>query len=540
MPRIADDRFELITEERTDDRELPWRTPRTPEELRLWLHEHLDPSAPEQGLIAGHHSPFEYLVHAFFEGAMARRDGCWVMVGESERTADSIVWANRGGGKTYLGAVATLLDLIFKPGVQARVLAGSLEQSGRMHTYLGRLLERPGISGRIDVRITSRSIEAGGGADANVLAASETSVRGTRVQKLRCDEVDLFHPDLWQAAQLVTRSASPLIGPWGDFIRGSVEALSTMHRPHGVMATIVDQIRGQGRPDAPPVFRWGVVDVLEVCPASRSCQGCGLLAECGGRAKAVTPGGAGRRLPGQGGHVTIDDALRLKSRVDRVMWETEMLSLRPRRTSAVFPEFDPATHVVDDGDARLDGVVRGPVVFAAAMDFGVRSESVVLLASVDERGGIVIEREAWGPDRPLTMQIATVREWMAAGYAGAVGAAPEWVAIDPAGLGRSDQSGTSNASVLRSMGWEVAAPRRPLAMGLAAVRARLSPAEGPPRLLVHERCRRLIECLRRFHYPDLDPRTDEPVKDGHDHACDALRYLVLSVDRRVPLAAHRY
>lgn len=540
MPRIADDRFELITAERTDDRELPWRTPRTPDDLRQWLHEVLDMNVPEQGLINGHHSPFEYLVHAFFEGALVLRDGEWVDVPEDERTADCIVWANRGGGKTYLGAVATLLDLIFKPGVQARVLAGSLEQSGRMHTYLGRLLERPSIAGRVDVRITSRTIEAGGGADANVLAASETSVRGTRVQKLRCDEVDLFDPGLWQAAQLVTRSVSPLIGPWGDFIRGSVEALSTMHRPHGVMAGIVDQIREQRRPDAPPVFRWGVVDVLEICPEARACGSCSLFTECGGRAKLATPGGLGVRRIGQGGHVLIDDALRLKSRVDRVTWETEMLSLRPRRTSAVYPEFNPATHVVADGDARLHSMVRGPVVFSAAMDFGIRSESVVLLASVDERGGIVIEREQCAPDQPLTMQIATLREWMAMGFTGGAGLAPDWVAIDPAGLGRSDQSGTSNANVLRSTGWTIAAPRRPLHMGIAAVRCRIAPAEGPPRLLVHERCRRLIECLRRYHYPDHNPRTDEPVKDGHDHACDALRYLVLSIDRRITTASHRY
>ena len=32
------------------------------------------------------------------------------------------------------------------------------------------------------------------------------SVRGTRVQKLRCDEVELFTPEVWDAVQLTTQS----------------------------------------------------------------------------------------------------------------------------------------------------------------------------------------------------------------------------------------------------------------------------------------------------------------------------------------------
>ena len=42
---------------------------------------------------------------------------------------------------------------------------------------------------------------------AGVLAQSQRSVRGLRVQKLRCDEVELFDPAVWEAAQLTTRSA---------------------------------------------------------------------------------------------------------------------------------------------------------------------------------------------------------------------------------------------------------------------------------------------------------------------------------------------
>ena len=35
-----------------------------------------------------------------------------------------------------------------------------------------------------------------------MLAQSQRAVRGLRVQKLRCDEVEMFNPSIWEAAQL--------------------------------------------------------------------------------------------------------------------------------------------------------------------------------------------------------------------------------------------------------------------------------------------------------------------------------------------------
>ena len=160
---------------------------------------------------------------------------------DSHDPADCVVWANRGGGKTFLGAVATMLDLVFKPGIQVRILVCSLEQSKRMQDHLTRLFEherlapllKPGRAGR-----AARSVTLANGSRAEILAASETSVRGVRVQKVRCDEVELFTPSLWRAVQLTTRSLN-VSGPWGPTVRGSIEALSTMHLPYGIMWDLV-------------------------------------------------------------------------------------------------------------------------------------------------------------------------------------------------------------------------------------------------------------------------------------------------------------
>jgi hypothetical protein len=107
-----------------------------------------------------------------------------------------------------------------------------------------------------------------------------------------------------------------------------------------------------------------------------------------------------------------------------------------------------------------------------------------------------------------------------------------WIGVDPAGNARNEQTGKSAVSVLREHGLNVRSGRCGVARGLEMVRARLRPAseEAGPRLFVHERCAGLIESLERYHYPEDDLESMAPVKDGPDHAVDALRYLVQTLD----------
>ena len=108
-------------------------------------------NVPRRAVIDDHASPFEYLCWSFLGVA----PGDWdAPAGEPEALpADCVVWANRGGGKTFLGAVATALDLLFRPGIQVRVLGGSLEQSRRMHAHLRRLFDPrrfPALAAEVD------------------------------------------------------------------------------------------------------------------------------------------------------------------------------------------------------------------------------------------------------------------------------------------------------------------------------------------------------------------------------------------------------
>ncbi len=500
--------------------------PRRVADLRAWLRSAAGLEFAAAPMVPGHAAPIEYLVHAFYEGGalLDEADMDWLKdQGESpehagEPTVDAVVWANRGGGKTFLGAVATLADMVFKPGIEVRILGGSLDQSRRMHAHLRALLSRQALAPLVEGRITDRRIRLVNGSSVELLAQSQTSVRGTRVQKLRCDEVELFDPEVWEAAQLVTRSMHvEAVGRGTTLVRGAIEGLSTMHKPYGLMQKLVEEA-GEGKRR---LFRWGVLDVLERCdlPCKTDEGPCALWVECGGRAHSDE----------QAGHIRVQDAINLKARVGQNVWEAEMLCERPQRSDCVLPEFDRRIHVTRSVPERAQ---RG--AWLCGMDFGFRSPTVVLWTQQDDAGVLWVQDERVEAEVVLDEHISAIRSGPPSlaqmHAAGAVDLEPAWVGVDPAGRQRSDQTGISAVSAMRAAGLKVRDRRLAMADGLNLIRARLRPAAGGgPRLFVHERCTRLIESLERYHYPD-DPRSLEPIKDGHDHAVDALRYLVQNLD----------
>ena len=94
------------------DNALVFTRPSNAHQLHSFVKNVLGFNMPHEVLIEGHASPFSYLCHTFFESE------------EDNEPRDCVVWANRGGGKTQLGAIATLLDLIFKPGIQVLISIG--------------------------------------------------------------------------------------------------------------------------------------------------------------------------------------------------------------------------------------------------------------------------------------------------------------------------------------------------------------------------------------------------------------------------------
>lgn len=454
------------------------------------------------------HGPLDYLAHALDDAGD---------VGER----DSIVWACRSGGKTYLGAVATMLDLVFNPGIQVRIIAGSLHQAGHMHAHLCTLFDNAVLAPFVKGRITATRLCLSNGSRVELLAQSQRSVRGTRVHRLRCDEVELFDPAVWEAAQLVTRSETLGNGP----VCGSIEALSTMHLPFGLMHRIVERARAGGC----PVFKWGVGDVLGACVCEAAGEqravepmalhaltaACPIRDLCEARRveeARLTPEERGR------GHLPARDAIAMCGRVPPDVWNSEMLCLTPTRRDTVFPEFDRAIHVVDE----ISPGVEAAGLWVCGMDFGIRNSA--LLWGVWDRASDVLYMvdERMGKNAILSDHVRWMREgpWPLAA----------WLGVDPAGNQRSDQSGRSNVELLRSEGFLVRDRRCGQGDGIGAVRVRLRADRGRPRLLVHRRCENLIGALSMYHFEPEVLHRQVPVKDGHDHPADALRYLVINLD----------
>ncbi len=483
--------------------------PNTPEELHKLLREKFELSIARSPIHPGHTAPFDYLVHAFFEGRFGIHAGS---------PSDCVVWANRGGGKTMLGAVATLLDLIYKPGIEVRILGGALYQSQHMHRHLMRLFETASLTGLFDGSPTATRITLKNGSRVEMLAQSETSVRGTRVQKIRCDEVELFDRAIWEAAQLTTR-ALELSGPWGSTVNGSVEALSTMNEPMGLMWEVINHCGSEAQ--SRTLFRWGVIDALENCPPERKCESCALFPDCQGRAK--------RDDPASGGHFRIQDALVQIGRVSRPRWESEMLCLRPNREDTVFPEFNPDLHVYDDGTEP--GNADGRAIFCG-MDFGFRNDTVILWATRSDDGVLRILDERVANGRTIAQHAATIKQspWPR----------PVFLGVDIAGRQHALTDGKAAIDELRKSGFVVRSCKTPVNTGLEKIHTRLRSATDQVTLLIHKRCVKLIESMTRYRYDSRDKSAVEPMKNGPDHAVDALRYLLVNLENCFQTKALRY
>lgn len=528
-------------------RQLQAMRPQTPDQLHRFVTAALGLAVPRVSVSGVGCSPFDYLRDGFFQAG-----------------GDCVVWANRGGGKTMLGAAVTLLDLVFRPGVQVRVLGGSLSQSEKMYEHLRALLDRPvfrGGGGVLAGEPTARRIMLSNGSRAELLAGSQRSVRGTRVHILRCDEVEEMDPGVWEAAQLVTRTG--VCG--GEVVPGRIEALSTMHRVGGLMAGLTDigsahdaraispglcpgvdatdklpaphaprSSRDVEAPGQSPgltgrrLYRWNALDVVARCPDSLACDGCALWDDCGGRAKRAS------------GFVPVSDLLRSRGRVSDRVWEAEMMCRRPTTKDCVYPQFDREKHVLGKDDPRLrftqtrlgDGSeserCEAPGYWLGGMDFGLRGETTLVWAWADGLGPdarLVVIGEYAEKGRVVSANLAQMAA-LAEGCGLPAPAGLDWIAADPAGQQRNGQTGQTDLAVLRSAGCRVKAPRAPLSVGIEHVRRRLDRG----RLVLHPRCVKLAAALEQYHFDPARPHVEQPVKDGPDHLCDALRYLVLALD----------
>ncbi len=494
--------------------------PADPEQLHSFITTYLKTNVPTTAITPGNTPPFNYILHTFFEG---RCPGGRCDVPDSRITTDAVVWAARGAGKTRLGAVATALDLIFKPGIRIKILGGSFQQSSRMYEHLLDIFSQNQVATLLEQPPTRQKFTLVNNSEVEILAQSHTAVRGARVHKLRCDEVDEFQPDIWQAAQLVT--VSQQLGDY--YVNGAIDALSTMHKYTGIMSKLTsiphkiddhepltrlcentdNNNRRSRRINIPAIFKWNALDVMQTCPDERPCNNCPLHQFCLGRAKFAK------------GFIPVNDVINQYHRTDPQTFLAEMICSSPRQTHAVYPNFKHEIHVrqfdIDFNHYRM----------LAAMDFGLRSPNVMLWAAVvgnNEKAFVYVIHELAQTDITLSQCIEQIEQYATTHKL----PRPDWIAVDPAGTQRNQHTGLTDVDILKEHGYHVKYKRQPISIGLSAIRRRLQHQS----IIIHPRCTKLINAVKNYHFNPNNPNDETPVKDGPDHFCDTLRYLINNIE----------
>ena len=266
------------------------KRPETKHHLRDYISFFLGVDIPYKVVTEGHSSPMDYIWNVFSVDFLKIK----------KPNSDCVVWANRGGGKTETAAIVSVLDCIFKPSIQIRILSGSGYQAGRLYDYFENFVHSRFEDLVADVKTwPSRKTIFKNGAMVEVLVQSETSVRGQHVHKLRCDEVELFKPRVFEAAQYTTMSS--------DKYTAALEVISTMHKPHGLMKKLIKRAEETDQ----PIFKWNLWDVIEPC--RKSCKDCPLESACGKKARK-----------GQG-FFRVNDAVTQLGRTKAASFNLEML-----------------------------------------------------------------------------------------------------------------------------------------------------------------------------------------------------------------------
>ena len=480
--------------------ELRRTRPATKHDLKNYVKVFLGINVPDKRICIDHSSPMDYLWHSFSaDAARASHSRC-----KRSPNADAVIWANRAGGKTELAAVATLLDCIFKPDCQVRILGGSGQQATRMYEYLTGFLNN-GLEHLLAGPALKAKCRFANGSVVEVLTQSSTSVRGQHIQKLRCDELELFDEDVFAAAKFTTQSTQN--------ITAAMELISTMHRPYGLMQQVVSSAPQLGT----PVFKWCVWEVIERC-TDRNCSRCPLSDDCQGKAKAAN------------GYLKIDDCITQIRRASRAGWEAEMLCKRPSRENVVFAQFDPDSHIKSvDYDPNLP--------LYRALDFGFVNPFVCLWIQVDGDGLVRVIDEYVRSRATIDVHADEIKartpiseEQVAATF------------CDPAGKSVNDVTGTSAVRELRTLGIAVRSRRSGILEGIELIRLAVLSGSGQSTLVISPRCPRLIEAMQCYHYPHSGITTGElPLKDGlYDHPIDALRYFFVNYNRPSKATTRRY
>lgn len=470
----------------------------------------------------GHSSPFDMFAQQFVE-----------------RPSLALWHGPRGGGKSFLSALDTHLTSRFDPGHATRILGGSKAQSEQVYRALRSILgEHLGPLGGDGDQVPQRkllkqSATYRNGSEVSILAASATSVRGPHVPSLKLDEVDEIDPEIRQQA----------IGMAMDTKRGgrtqktSILMTSTWHRSNGPMA----ELKERAAMGEFPSHTFCIFEVLERCPRERSGRWVGgtqkyeHCPKCPIRQWCHSDCAAPRALPKakrSAGHYSIDALVQKARVVSPATMRSDYLCGGPQSDGLWFPEFsdEPGGNVTEEAEylPGLPGLTAHLPVHCP-------------IDSGDQTGGVFFQIESLRDGGMEVQRVRVFAEYYSRGV-GARMAATEFMEVARQRCnGRMDRPTTDPAGKAATavgpvvLGEYAAVGFKPTAwpsypgsvrQGLNLISSFLCTATGRRDLIIHPRCKRLIEAFK--HYERRKVRgihLDEPADPQHPHEdmMDALR-----------------
>jgi len=186
----------------------------------------------------------------------------------------------------------------------------------------------------------------------------------------------------------------------------------------------------------------------------------------------------------------------------------------------VYGEFDPELHILQETYFWRRG--RGRTF--RSIDFGYRNPYVIWAEALPD-GSLVVFDEWEGSDATVDSMGLAIRAVDSRN--GLAESDVIWTACDPAGEQRTDK-GLSSVERLRREGFHIVHRPSEILTGVDLVKSLLRDANGAVRFRFAPQCVRTIEHIRHYRWDPAGGR--KPYKDDvHDHAMDALRYLVVSL-----------
>jgi hypothetical protein len=217
----------------------------TETQLRIFVEKALGIRIPNQRVCPGHVSPWEAFRDAYFA-----------------KHSIAIWEASRGfGGKSHLLAALGTVEA-WTLQCDVNLLGGSGEQARRVLEYMDQFFKKDTAAKLEDDRsiaadTISRGTRLAWGNKVTVLMASQTSVRGPHIPRLRLDELDEVNMELFSAS--LGQTMDKECGPKKTLVPAQTVLSSTHQHPDGTMTEALKLAaeRGWG------VYRWCYKESLQ-------------------------------------------------------------------------------------------------------------------------------------------------------------------------------------------------------------------------------------------------------------------------------------